>query len=411
MPLTQGAFSDLVGRIYDCGQDPDLWPDTLARLVEALGALAGWIGMQDPAGRNGCIAVGVGLSPEQQSLYAERFVGLCPVSLATWFTQVGSVVALSELVDRDAFRDTVFYKEWCRPQRIEDLIAGILTKSPAGCGSLSVSFDRPASTEARELMMLLLPHLRRAVETGRLLAERSGETECLTAAMDALSAGVILLDGAGRVLRTNAAADAILREGDALRRMPAGTLATAEPRSQGALEAALAVCRSGDDARPRPALPFPSRRKAVPRGGLVGQLVPLRSAILAPRDPVCGAGPDAERKPVAALFVQDPERPCAVPSEALVRLYGLTPGEWRVLHGLVQDLTLSEIAEIYGIGVATVRTHLARLFDKTGTRRQAELLRAVMAAAPALRAPEPCQDRGVAPASAGLRARGATMPA
>ncbi|MFE1598566.1 helix-turn-helix transcriptional regulator [Methylobacterium sp. ID0610] len=388
MPLTQCAFSDLVGRIYDCGQDPALWPDTLARLVKTLGALAGWIGLQDPARRTERIAVEVGLSPEQRARYTEHFVSLSPVALTTRFMPADGVVALSDIVDRAAFRGTAFYEQWCRPHRVEDLIAGILSRSPAGCGSLSVSFDRPAAAETRELMRLLLPHLRRSVETGRLLAERSGETACLSAAMDALSAGVILLDAAGRVLRTNAAADAILREGDALRRMPAGTLAAAEPWSQGAFEAALAACRSGGDG-PRPAIPFPSRRKAGPRGGLVGQIIPLHEAIAVARSPVCGAEEDPQRKAVAALFVQDPERPCAVPSEALVRLYGLTPGELRVLHGLMRDLTLSEIAEACGIGIATVRTHLARLFDKTGTRRQAELLRAVMAAAPALRAPDP----------------------
>ncbi|WP_018259803.1 helix-turn-helix transcriptional regulator [Methylobacterium sp. WSM2598] len=385
MPLSQGEFSDLVGRIYDCGRDPELWPDTLARLVEALGAVAGWIGVHDAETGTGRLAVDVGLSPDHRSLYAERFAGLSPLALGTWFTQVGDVVGLSELIDRDAFRGTHFYREWCRPQQVEDLIAGVLTKASGGCGSLSASFDRPVSLEARELMTLLLPHVRRAVETGQLLAEQSGEAEGLSSAMDALSLGVFLLDAAGRVLRANAAAEAILRQGDALRRLPAGTLATAEPWSQGALEGALAACRDDDRTRCRAALPFPSRRGSRPRGGLVGQIVPVRGAACGSR---AGRGGEGERQPVAALFVQDPDAAVSIPSEALERLYGLTQGELRVLRGLMQDMTLSEIAEAYGIGVATVRTHLARLFDKTGTRRQAELLRAVMAAAPALRPAE-----------------------
>ncbi|MGY2047581.1 helix-turn-helix transcriptional regulator [Methylobacterium sp. JK268] len=383
MLLSQAELSDLIGRIYDCGQDAALWPDTLARLIEALGASAGWIGVQDPESRTGRLAVAVGLSPDLRARFGEHYVGTCPLSLALVLTKSDAVLGLSDIVDRDAFRDSSFYRDWCLPQRVEDLIAGPLNRSSAACGSLSASFDRPASAEARDLMTLLLPHVRRAVETGNLLAEQSGAAECLSAALDALSLGVVLLDAGGRVLRTNAAAEAILRAGDALLRLPAGTLAACDPRSQAALDAALASCREGT-ARPPAALPFPSRRGAAPRSGLVGQVVPLRAE----------SCPETGRRAVAALFVQDPEHPCMVPGEALVRLYGLTQGELRVLRGLLQDLTLSEIAECHGIGVATVRTHLARLFDKTGTRRQAELLRAVMAAAPAIRLPE---TRGAAP--------------
>ncbi len=39
-----------------------------------------------------------------------------------------------------------------------------------------------------------------------------------------------------------------------------------------------------------------------------------------------------------------------------------------------------------GIGEPTVRTHLQRMFSKTGTSRQVELLRLLQSAAPPIRA-------------------------
>jgi DNA-binding CsgD family transcriptional regulator len=47
---------------------------------------------------------------------------------------------------------------------------------------------------------------------------------------------------------------------------------------------------------------------------------------------------------------------------------------------IVQGMTITEVAEGLGISAATAKTHLSRLFNKTGTQRQAELMRLAMSA-------------------------------
>ena len=47
---------------------------------------------------------------------------------------------------------------------------------------------------------------------------------------------------------------------------------------------------------------------------------------------------------------------------------------------LVQGMTVAEVADTLGISLATARTHLARLLDKTGSSRQADLVRLAMSA-------------------------------
>ena len=60
--------------------------------------------------------------------------------------------------------------------------------------------------------------------------------------------------------------------------------------------------------------------------------------------------------------------------------YGVTPSELRVLRAVVEEVGgLKAIAESLGISQATVKTHLHHLFQKTGTRRQADLVKLVMA--------------------------------
>lgn len=57
--------------------------------------------------------------------------------------------------------------------------------------------------------------------------------------------------------------------------------------------------------------------------------------------------------------------------------FGLTAAEERLLTILFDGCSLPEAAARLGVARSTARTHLQRLFDKTGARRQAELLRTV----------------------------------
>ena len=68
-----------------------------------------------------------------------------------------------------------------------------------------------------------------------------------------------------------------------------------------------------------------------------------------------------------------------VSGSQLMELFGLTGAEARVATELITARSLREVAATLGVSIGTVRTHLHRLFDKTGTRRQAELVRLLMA--------------------------------
>jgi DNA-binding CsgD family transcriptional regulator len=54
--------------------------------------------------------------------------------------------------------------------------------------------------------------------------------------------------------------------------------------------------------------------------------------------------------------------------------FGLTPAEARLVLRLVSGGSLRSAARALGIKYETVRTHLKSIFQKTGTRRQAELV-------------------------------------
>jgi DNA-binding CsgD family transcriptional regulator len=85
-----------------------------------------------------------------------------------------------------------------------------------------------------------------------------------------------------------------------------------------------------------------------------------------------------DRQPVAVVFVSDPERVPEVPLDRLMRLYGLTQAEARLAQQLAAGHDLKDIAAATHRTMNTVRTQLKQAFQKTGTSRQAQLVRLVL---------------------------------
>jgi DNA-binding CsgD family transcriptional regulator len=62
------------------------------------------------------------------------------------------------------------------------------------------------------------------------------------------------------------------------------------------------------------------------------------------------------------------------------RQFGLTPAESRFVIEILKGDGIGAAAERLGILPGTARTHLHRVLAKTGTRRQADLVRLILTA-------------------------------
>jgi DNA-binding CsgD family transcriptional regulator len=82
----------------------------------------------------------------------------------------------------------------------------------------------------------------------------------------------------------------------------------------------------------------------------------------------------APRRPAAVLFVTDPDRDGRVRIDELRQRFGLTRAETGFLGEIVKGDGLQAAADRLGVSLATARTHLRHVFDKTGTQRQADLV-------------------------------------
>jgi DNA-binding CsgD family transcriptional regulator len=79
----------------------------------------------------------------------------------------------------------------------------------------------------------------------------------------------------------------------------------------------------------------------------------------------------------AAMFVCRAAMEGPPVPEVIAKLYGLTPAELRVLLAIVDVGGIPEVAAAFGVADSTIRTHVGRLFDKTGVGRQADLVKLV----------------------------------
>ena len=127
-----------------------------------------------------------------------------------------------------------------------------------------------------------------------------------------------------------------------------------------------AVNRTAD----RPPTPGGALSITRPSGAhpLSVMVVPLRTKGEAPGD----------RAPAAAVFVSDPEIRLDSNQQHLRQLYALTVAEARLAAWLTQGKSVNEAAAAMGITVNTARAYLKRIYDKTGVRRQPELVRVLL---------------------------------
>jgi DNA-binding CsgD family transcriptional regulator len=211
-------------------------------------------------------------------------------------------------------------------------------------------------------MRLIVPHIRRAVLIGGLLDLKSAEAATLADTLDGLSAGMCLVDGVGRIVHANIACHVILAAGDVLCAI-GGRLVARDAKIDQTLQEVLAAA-SADATIGTQGIALPLM--AQDGSHYVAHVLPLTSGARR----LAGIAYSA----TAALFIRKTATETPSPPEVIARAYHLTPTELRVLLAVVEVGGVPEVATALGVAESTVKTHLGRLFVKTDTRRQADLV-------------------------------------
>lgn len=351
-------FSTLVGAIYDCALDPGRWMTALGGLCAEMDFLIANLSLQPSPDAMPLLSINYGLTPEQEALmhsFAHEIPWIWGGLERLMSLPLEEPVRLLD-VNPDAF-DCDMGREFSGPLGIVDNMSIGLTRDGGSISSIGFGRHRdapPIGLREKAVARLFVPHVKRALVISRLLEARTIERGAYAATLDGLAVAVLLVGPGLRLLHANRAGEAMLRAADPLG-LRAGKV-TAPSGLAAALAVAVAAPRAGLGRR---GLGVPARR--ADGEALVLHVLPLSEA-----EPLAEA--------MAAIFVAPALAAPPAPMTAVAALFDLTPAEARVLELTGAGRTNAEIAAALGVAVSTVRSHLLRLFDKTGTNRQAELV-------------------------------------
>jgi DNA-binding CsgD family transcriptional regulator len=356
-------FSELVGLIYDAALGSSVYPVMLNRLADALSARCGVIGSRNSS-TNATAMTAPRTDPEYLRSFTEYWAERAFIWKGLTKLPVGTVMVREMIISRDEFCRTDYYNEWCKPLGVEATIAAsLLVEGPL---TTVVAAYRPYAkgdfdaTETR-LFVELIPHLQRAVQLQMRLAGVDGLPEGSVGILNRLQQGVILVDGEARVIFANQAAEGMFWAGRGLFLGRDGLRAEI-PAETRRLRRAIADC-----AKPHAGL-----------GGAGGHLRISREHGVSLTVLVALSWINVVRsRAILAATTADVRR------QRLGEDFGLTPAEAAVAAEVVKADGLQAVSGRLGISLETVRTHLAHVFDKTCTRRQAELIRLLLLSQPA----------------------------
>jgi len=355
--------SGLVGAIYDATLDPSLWSEVLEQVANFVGGAAASIFWRDTARQTGRLVHSFGLDPDHTRRYFGGYAKLDPANRIPSFDDP---VAVGDLIPYEHYVATPFYQEWAAPQGIVDFVSCIIDRQASETAFFGVQRherDGVVDEEARSRMRQIAPHIRRAMSIARAVDLGQAESTAFSDVLDSLSVAIFLLDPGGRIVHANVAGRAILAAHDFLS-ATRGRLVAREPAIQARLKDIFAseAFFARDKAA---ALPLISRHGER----YVGHVLPFVGGISARGDLATHRG--------GALFVHKATVDTATLSESIARHFGLTTTELRVLLAIVEVGGAPEVADALGIAVGTVKTHLHHLYQKTGTARQADLVKLV----------------------------------
>jgi DNA-binding CsgD family transcriptional regulator len=362
-------ISLLIGEIYDAILDRAQWTEALEKAAQFVGAQAGALIWRNPVCRAVHVIHAFGIEPGYVELYRKHYAKLDPTTGPILLRDIGDVASATDLLPYGELVKSCFYKEWLQPQGFVDTLQASLDKSPTDV--VHLCFMRSGDSgmidnATRDRLRLIIPHMRRAVLVGELVDRTTAQAATFGDALDGICAGLFLVDANGQIVHANASGHAMLAQGVLLRSHGDRLTPHDANAAQGLHEIFSSAANVRSDIGPRGG--------AVPITGRDGEhyVAHVLSLTAGARRQV-----GADDSAVAAVFVQKASLDLPSPQAAIGKLYKLTPTELRVLSGIVHVGGVPEVALAMGISVSTVKTHLRRLFAKTGTDRQADLVKLV----------------------------------
>lgn len=362
--VTITEFSRVVSAIYASSIRSEDWTAALAEISGVLGATG--CGVFVGAGNSRSV-MSITVPEEVSTRYREHYYAIDCVLEAVEDGPAGLIRGGPELVALT--KHSEFYADFMRPFGMCDGLFLRLAIGTTPTSFLAVAPERSQPFETAERVKFLnaiVPHLQQALHTQSHFAELARSPGDVTAVIDIIRHGIVIVEPNHDVAYLNTTGEQILTAGDGLclrsRRIEA---------ARGPINAHLhssishACVAQPDGARHGDSLVCtrPSGKRPY-----IVHVLPLTT--------------DDHSAARVLVMITDPELEREPPKTMIMRLFGLTNAEADVALRVMRGDGLKPISEELALSIATIKTHVQHIFDKTDTHRQAELVRLLLAVQP-----------------------------
>jgi len=365
---------ELVSQIYDAALAPDRWTQTLTRYADLQGADASNVICRSPGNEQVDFDAAARIDPSDLEAYADYYVNRDVFVSAGAALRAGTIFISSQYVPNHILERTEFYNDFLLQQDVHYFLSPILRAAADGLWTAPVlRRKRRGDFDAEEIRLAeqLAPHFRRALQIQQLIAPAAAAAHAHADAWDRLRIGVVLFNAQGEVCFVNRSAGAMLRADDGLR-ITGRHLAPARPADTIRLTRLLATVLRPDAGDLPNAGGFAAIHRPSGREAFHLMVAPAPGA----PELMSLVRPDITVKALA--FISEPDCIAVATTEAMQTLFGLTPTEAAVCGELGRGRTVTEAAAQLRVKPRTVRRHLEHVFEKTGTHRQATLVRLLL---------------------------------
>jgi DNA-binding CsgD family transcriptional regulator len=362
---------DVIQTIYDAAVDDTRWPEALKQLCDFTDSQAAtfWVldGSEEP--RLPTFTY-VNLDPAFVQEYLDKITPMDP-----WNRYLvghpNQPIVHDGLVITEREKDLHPYFDWHgRYSDTRFRLIGRVSPAPALHAGVALHRTRKAGryeSEDIDRFAVIYPHLERALGIGSRLGSLAALHQCTIEVLDRHTAAIVFLDERKCMVYANRNAEALRSNGDGVQLSATGiTLARGDDhrRMQRLIDGALTSMHVSG---------------AAPGGIMLVQRPSGKRPYLLLVAPVSQRYPVlATSRPAVCLMLSDPESKKPPASSHLRAGFGLTEAEARLAVLLAAGENLRSIAEKLGITYGTARTRLAIVFQKTDTRRQAELVKLLL---------------------------------
>jgi DNA-binding CsgD family transcriptional regulator/PAS domain-containing protein len=364
--LSPELLSSIIGDIYDCAINPSGWSATLSRITLALDAAYTTISMANPVDNRGRMAAQSPWDPEQLRILNEDYgIEGVPGLKLVLYNDVDEAWSTLANIPEPEFQQSRFYLDWAKPQGLRDacLVKFVHTSDRIGImGCITRESRDIISPQEQAFVANLSPHLRRAALIGDLLDQARVEAQFYQSTLDGLAIAVVLTDDQGRIRYANSAAeDMFTKSGPLLRQN--GMVKAENQLSQPPLLSALALAAKSDQSLGAGGIGIPISGHGRPAA--VAYVLPLAA----------GTARAAFSPATVAIFVSTTISASPPPQAVLMALYDLTPTEARITVAAIAGDSKQSILANNQISENTLKTHLSRIYKKTGSNTFADLLK------------------------------------